>query len=344
VVAIGMGLMGLTSGSQPLTTKKIAVLMFKPRNYGTEWVDRTAVRSAVWTDSASASKFYQEESFGKWTLEGAIERDGDVFGWYSIPFDDDGTCVSPQWRSWARMEAAKEGFDEARYDAVIFVSAATGCAGRAWTSGRNVTVISGFTAPTIMHELGHAFGLPHARAWVCEDASGAKVSISSTCTASEYGDYAVMGATTSFHMNGFQKGALGFLKATNTTDVTASGVYALHSIERGTREAQVLRIPRTSDRDGNIRDYYYLELRQPYGFDAFAPTSPYVNGISIRVAPEYTDRGSPSYLLDTTTPAATGFGDAPLKLGATFTDADRRVNITAMSISGGVAQVRVDFF
>jgi len=330
--------------AQAQTTKRIAVLMFNPRNYGTQWVTESAVRTAVWTGNQSANKYYQEESFGKWNLQGRLRVDGDVFGWYTVPYDNVGTCVRPEWITAAKTMAAAQGFIQTNYDVLIYVSSATGCPGRAWTSGTIVTVVGGFNSPTVEHELGHAFGLAHASSWNCKDTAGAFVTMSASCVATEYGDYAVMGKTTSYHMNNFQKGALGWLTASNTRTVTTNGVYALYPIETATSQAQVLRIPRKIDTSGNVTDYYYLESRQNVGFDNFGATSPYVTGVTIRVAPNYTYKGSKTFLLDATTPGTTGFGDAPLGVGRTFTDSTRRVSITLVSVSNGVAQVRVDFF
>jgi hypothetical protein len=326
------------------TTKKIAVLMFLPQNYGSEWVTEDTARQEVWTSTHSADKFYREESFGKWQLAGSLRPDGDIFGWYTVPYNDTGACVPYQWISAAKTRAAAEGYIESNYDALIYVTKATGCPGRAWTVGKVVTVISGFTAPTVLHELGHAFGLAHASAWICKDATGAKVPISSSCTVNEYGDFAAMGQTTDYHMNNYHKGVLGWLAASNTRDVTTDGLYSLYPIEKATTAVQVLRIPRKYDAYGNISDYYYLELRQTYGFDDFALTSARVTGISIRVAPAYTVSKAHTYLIDTTTPALTGLGDAELKVGGVFNDPTRRVNITLVSILNGLAQVLVDFY
>jgi hypothetical protein len=340
---VTMVLVGATA-AEAATIKKVAVIMFKPQNYGTAWVDRTTVLNTVWGSTNSARAYYEEESYGRWTLQGKLSVSGDVWGWFTVPYSDTGKCVSALWVSDAQAKAAATGFVASNYDSVIFVTTATGCAGRAWTSGKYITIVSGFNAPTVMHELGHSYGLSHASAWMCKDLLGLKVSISSSCTVSEYGDYPVMGATTSYHMNNFQKGALGFLVASNTKDVTTTGVYNLYPTETLTSNVQVLRIPRKYDSYGTVLDYYYLEFRKTFGFDKFSLTSPYVTGVSIRVAPGYTVKGSRSYLIDATTPALTGFSDAPLGLAGTFTDPTRRVSITLLSILNGAAQVSVAFF
>lgn len=337
-------LTSIASSAHAAINKRVAVLMFLPQNYGTEWIDEATVRSVVWTASTSADEFYREESFGKWALTGAVRSDGDIYGWYTVPYNDTGDCIPFAWVQAAKSYAAAQGFVESNYDAFIYVTKATGCPGRAWTTGRVITVLSGFNAPTVQHELGHAFGLLHASAWLCKDAAGVKVTISSTCTISEYGDFATMGQTTDYHMNAFQKGALGFFAASNTKDVTTDGVYSLYPIEKPTTLAQTIRIPRKYDIFGKPLDYYYLELRQTFGFDDFAATSSRVNGISIRVAPAYTSPRSRSYLLDATTPALTGFNDAEIKVGGVFNDPTRRVTITLVSLIGGVAVVAVDFY
>jgi hypothetical protein len=330
--------------AQAQTTKRIAVLMFKPQNYGTQWITESAVRSVLWTGAKSANSYYQEASFGKWKLQGRLRVDGDVFGWYTLPYNDTGNCLGFTWATTAKTMAAAQGFVDTNYDVVVYVTKATGCPGRAWTSGRTITVLSGFDSETLAHELGHAFGLAHASNWACTNNSGVKVSISTTCGVNEYGDYAVMGKTTDRHLNNFQKGALGFFDASNTKTVTTTGVYSLYPTETKTSLVQVLRIPRKYDASGKVLDFYYLEFRQQYGFDDFSDSSPYINGVSIRVAPEYTTYKAHSYLIDATTPALTTFSDAPLKVGATFTDTTRKVSVTLLSINGGVAQVRVDFF
>jgi hypothetical protein len=341
---IAVSLFGSVRAAEAVTNKRIAVLMFVPQNL-TPWVDAATVRNVVWTGGGSSNAFYKEESFGKWALTGTLDAtNGDVFGWYTVPYSDIGKCISATWISSAKASAAKQGFVETNYDALIYVSRATGCPGRAWTSGKVVTVVNGFNAPTVSHELGHAFGLAHASAWLCKDALGVKVPISTSCGVDEYGDFAVMGSTTSYHMNNFHKGALGWLAASNTKDVTADGVYALYSIEKATTYAQVLRIVRKTDLTGNPLDYFYLEFRQTYGFDNFTLTNPKVTGISIRVAPSYSYKSSHTYLLDATTPALTNFSDAQLLIGGTFNDPTRRVNITLLSIVGGAAQVLVDFY
>jgi hypothetical protein len=322
-------------------SKRVAVILFKLQNYGTEWIAPDAARSVVWTSTTSVNAYYKEESFGKWEVTGKLRTDGDVFGWYTIPYDNTGTCAMTTWQSVARTAAAKDGFVASNYNAVVYVTTATGCPGRAWTSGSSVVVISGFNTATVAHELGHAFGLNHASAWGCKDALGVLVTISSTCNIWEYGDFALMGATTTFHMNAYHKGALGFFAASNTVDAKTSGIYTIYPLEQATANAQTVRIPRTYDYYGNVKDYYYLEYRQPFGFDKFAATDPRVMGVLIHVANPYNVKGR-SFLLDATTPSLTNFADAALGVGRTFIDTTRKVSVTVLGV-GAVATVQVTY-
>jgi hypothetical protein len=144
-------------------------------------------------------------------------------------------------------------------------------------------------------------------------------------------------------MNGYDKGVLGMLAASNTSTVTASGVYDLYPIEQPTPNVQVLRIPRTFDITGAPLDFYYLEYRRPFGFDTFAATDPRVNGVLVRVAGTYGTRGTRSFLLDATTPATTGFQDAAVAAGQTFYDEARHIAVKVLSVGPTAASVQIDY-
>ena len=95
----------------------------------------------------------------------------------------------------------------------------------------------------------------------------------------------------------------------------------------------MVRVPR-----GNGQ-YYYLEYRQPYGsyFDNFSSTDPAVNGVTLRLAPDYPTI-TQSLLLDAT-PATMTFADAPLAVGKSVTDPDASITFTTVSVSSTTATV-----
>jgi hypothetical protein len=95
-----------------------------------------------------------------------------------------------------------------------------------------------------------------------------------------------------------------------------------------------VRIPSTSE-------YYYVEYRQPFGFDYFSATSAVANGVLIHRATDYTTLVR-TQLIDNV-PTTTTFDDAALAVGRTFTDAAASISITLVSRTATAAVVRVAF-
>jgi hypothetical protein len=154
-----------------------------------------------------------------------------------------------------------------------------------------------------------------------------RVTFSSTCTRSEYGDpFSVLGTSRNerqFH--GYQKGRVGWLPAGSSVDVTASGTYTLSSVsERPGTGPQVLRVLRPKAKRNDPDSYYYVELRTASGtFDGATfwddlLNVPAVDGVYVRIAPDYW-RNAVSDLLDMA-PGTPEFTDAALREGQTFTD------------------------
>jgi len=214
-----------------------------------------------------------------------------------------------------------------------------GSPGSSWVNGSYATRVVG-------HELGHNFTLQHSSSYSCTDAVGQRVPISTTCTASEYGDpFDIMGGSVN-HINNYQKGRLGgpgVLDPVNTQDVTVNGLYTIAPLEWASNGVQALRVPREVDSTGKVLKYYYLEFRQPYGtaFDNFSATASVVNGVSIRLAPPYATSARP--LLIDTTPTTSGFTDAALTIDKTFEDPIKGITITTKSVSASGAAVDVKF-
>jgi hypothetical protein len=144
-----------------------------------------------------------------------------------------------------------------------------------------------------------------------------------------------MGGSTN-HFNNFHKGMAGWLGPSNTEDVTADGIYTVFPIGAASSGVQSLRIARDTG------TFNYLEYRRPTGyFDNFSLTSPVVNGVTIRLAPDYPFY-SQSLLLDLN-PATTTFGDAPLPVGFRFDDPISGVGVTTLAVDSLQATVQVQF-
>ena len=329
-----------TANIQSIGLKKVAVILINFRNDTTEPWTVADIRNNVFTGVTSVNNYFQEVSSGATSLEGKVSSSGDIFGFYTIPYDNTG-CSYSTWGDSGHAAAIADGNDLSGYDHIIYGWANTpDCwwSGMGQIHGSLIWIDGAFNPAVTSHELGHNFGEFHASSYTCTDSEGGRVPISSSCSASEYGDpFSVMGvAYDQRHVHNFNKGNLGYLSTADTITAAVDGDYTLKSSEQLLAdETQIIRVPRL---DGT---YYYLEYRRPYGayFDAFDTTDPVVNGITIRIAPDF-DVLSNSKLIDNT-PATASFDDAALGVGNTFTDSSTGIAVTTLSTSSTEATVRI---
>lgn len=160
-------------------------------------------------------------------------------------------------------------------------------------------------------------------------------------------------------MNAWQKSYQGWLSACNGVKVTSTGTFNLVPFEEQCNGVQFLQIQAPKARSfmrpaagggGATTEnlaYYYVELRTPNDFDgtlgnrtALAPT------VLIHVADNLrtrTQAGDYTFLLDMTptTTGRTGFSDAGLGVGQTFTDPVGGVSIMVQSLSATGATIVV---
>mgnify|MGYP001558620979 FL=1 len=324
------------------TVKKVGVILFNFQNYMTQPLTPTQAKGIVFTNSNSVKSYYLENSFGQLILEGKYDANGDVFGWYTIPYDNVG-CQYLTWFQAANAAANAAGVDLTGYNNLIYAFPSMGgCTfGGGGFLGGQISFVTNaalnFNVFIVGHELGHNFGAHHANSYLCTDSAGLPVPISNSCTSWEYGDpFDIMGGSIR-HMNNFHKGQLSTFNALqpiNTLTVTANGIYTIAPIEQASAGVQAIRIPRGSS-------YYYLEYRQPYGYDNFPSSAPVVNGVSIRIAPPYPVI-TQSNLIDTI-PSTTTRDDAPLLPGPTFYDPIYGITIRTLSVSPTSATVDIAF-
>jgi M6 family metalloprotease-like protein len=228
--------------------------------------------------------FFAEASFNQASMI------TDVYGWWTLPFDTS-RCSDPDQHlvsSEILQAAANRGVDLDPYDHLVFVFNDTfgvwcsngagtvspnsqGKVWRTWNNGAGVAE-SAFDGPkgiqATIHELGHNLGLWHANRLDCTLGP-----LDGDCTTVGYGDfYDTMGAgSATSHFNAFHKERLGWISPDDTSTnhiytVAHSGIYTLspYAADGGTK---ALRIRRGPNADGGV-DYFYLDYRQPVGWDA----------------------------------------------------------------------------
>ena len=325
---------------QPLiaaSPKRVAVVLFNFSNDTTQPIDAAKAKELVFSGAASSNAYYKEVSFGARSLVGTRDATGDVFGWYTLAQTNAG-CAYQDWGTAARAKAQAAGVDLTGYDHVVhYFPRTSSCqfSGVGQLPGK-YNWINASGSQTIAHELGHNFGVHHASSYRCVN-DNVPVPIGGTCTANEYGDpFDVMGSSYR-HLNGYHKEKLGFLEAANILTVTAAGSFDLAPLEQKAAGAQLLRfpIPGTSD-------VYYVEYRQPFGFDSFRVTDPVANGVLIHRITVPTRSVLQTKLIDNV-PATTSFTDAALAVGKTFTDSAASVSFTLAARSATSATVQVSF-
>lgn len=327
--------------------RKVAVLLVKFADDPAVPWSPDVTREKVFTGTASADVFFQEESRGVISLAGkANPEEGDVFGWFTVNSSGSG-CSQNTWANEALVRASEAGISLTGYNHIVYAyTHRSGCFwnGMATLGGNSGSVhLNGdVSLRTIAHELGHNFSFYHAGSMSCTR-GGVSVQISESCSVNPYGDpFDAMGNIAARHNNGWNLAKIGMLAAANVVTVTEDGNYASRAALSLDPAPTILRIPRTTDQAGSATSWYYLEVRQQGGvFENVDDAS--MHGVSIRVAPitEFAGTGfETETLLIDANPSTPTFADAPLQVGNTFYDG--KVRIKTLTAGGGAASVSVE--
>ncbi len=306
--------------------QSVLMIMFNFANdRRTPWT-KAAAEQVLLTNPTSVAAYYSDVSNGELTITGTVTD------WIELDATN-ASCGSNYgtWASEANAKATANGHTLGAYDWIVynFPSLSCGWSGLAYLGWSGAWINGSPTLRTIAHELGHNFNVHHASSLNCTSA-GVRVTYSTSCTASEYGDPAsVMGASTRMH-HARHQALLGYTMPTQ--QVSTSGTYTIAPME-GAGSPRLLKIALGTNVD------LWLEYRQPTArFDNWISTDPFVMGVGMRTTASYS---SQSYVLDAT-PGTTTFNDAPLAAGQTFLDPVSGSRITVVSVTSTAATVEIE--
>src|ERR1041385_4377883 len=141
--------------------QKVLVLLVNFQDKATQPWTATQVQDVVFNQ---VNNFYKESSYQQTWLT------GDVFGWYTLPISS-ATCDQNSIATYAKQAATAAGVNLAAYNRYVYAFPSISCGWIGWgTYGGNPSQawIDGvFTLKNVGHELGHNFGLYHARYLDC---------------------------------------------------------------------------------------------------------------------------------------------------------------------------------
>jgi hypothetical protein len=311
-------------------SQKIAVLLVSLPGAVNDF-NPNEIRTALFgTTGRSTQTYWDEASFGKFSVTGALRTDGDVFGPYAIS----GDCSYNNVVNASAQAAQNAGVDLSVYDHVIRYTPrdVSSCAGggEGDQPGKN-SIIYGLALNYFWeyaaHEVGHNFGCGHAASYD-NCALGA---FEGSCEHSEYGDETdVMGSRNGHYMS-YYKDALGWLDAANKTVVTSSRQVRLFPIEQPAAGLQSVLVPRGDD------SQFHLEFRQPVGYDSFLEAN-LTNGVLLRYLPS--GRRTLPHIIDFG--SNTGARDAALRPGTTFTDQNKQIKVLSVSAASALVEIVID--
>ncbi|CAE6938505.1 Gametolysin peptidase M11 [Vibrio sp. B1FIG11] len=290
--------------------------------------------------------FGQVNDFYKENSDNQVWLTGDVVGYYTLPMNT--TCDTWAIHTTAEDVALDNGVSFGDYARILYVfpeNSSCGWTGKGTVGGNPSKAYANgsLTLRTVGHELGHNFGLHHAKDLDC----GSDI-IGERCASAEYGDALdIMGMSgITGHFNAFSKELLGWITtgSGNVLSVEAEGSYLLEPVETPRNGgAKGLKIRRGTDDVTGKPLWYYLEYRQAIGFDSFVEgKSGITGGVIFHLATE--DDPQSNLMLDMIPNSGLrDLDDSALLVGQTYSDVQAGITITTEWADGNAASVRVTF-
>lgn len=349
---------------------KTAVILFNYLNDHDEPLTPTEARDWVFTrqlDIAqiwmnSAKTWYREASNNRINLVGQnLNEDGDVYGYVTLPIYTPGCDGALINETDTILTAA--GLEENDYDAFVLVFPGRRTCSGYFAYGKFafvphfVDTIFPLENRPFIHELGHVLGLFHANHYRCYDALGQATPLSGACERWNYEDvYDVMGgfyrpnSKPTFHFNSFNKEQLGIIDPAQIQTATLGGSYTIVPQQPAGSGFRSLRVPKKYN--GTVlQDYWYFELRQPYGLfdqDYTDSRGSFVNfhgGLLARIAPDFYNGYAEQLLIDPSpSPTAPSTQISGMPVGFILDDQAEGIRMTPTTVTATSATVNVSFY
>lgn len=321
VALLGSGFLAFGAAQAPAAPTQVRVLVVK-----VTWGPQPFTDADVDTAMQGVEQFYATASFGKVALSYTQTP------WLDVMLGPMSCADEP-----AQLPslAVSAGWNPATYDRVVYlipVGDATGCLNSAFETTVGV-IIDGdlLLVGTVIHELGHSFGMGHAGLLTCWYVQTRRL-----CSADPYGDMAdVMGGGGGSNLvactgdfGALQKARAGWL---TRTYIAKPGIYRLAPLEVASTLPQALVIR------GSTYEYW-IDTRQPVGNDARL-SGPATTGFAVhRIAEDPLAPGADPLMAEYLVPNAhsSSYYTAP---GKTFT-LPGVFTLTALSRTHGVMSIR----
>jgi|GEM_PF-5255231 len=262
--------------------------------------------------------FYYDNSYGKTTLKFTVTptlRMPETAVFYGNIMD------SADIIRHAREAARAAGYETKDYELeiVAFKTPKGDHGGVAGIGHKGMRLKNNFASAVTVHELGHNFGLPHAKGWKTNDGS-----VIGPGQVVDFGDphdwMGGGGGRATHHLSVPMKAKLGWIND-KVEDVKTSGIYRIYAHDLpnapGLRGLKIKR---------NYQHIYWVEFRQ-----LIQDVPALMNGV--RLVRSYTTNNEVD-VLDTTPDSPHSFRDAALLIGRTYTDEEYDIHITPIRKGG----------
>jgi hypothetical protein len=294
-------------------------------------LDLADIDRQFFTDRASVSAFYAENSYGHLNITGR------VYG----PFAHSMTTCDQAALDALAAAVRPNITDACDQYAYVMVPMLPGC----WRSfptigtpsqpGRDTWYNGTLGCVETVQELGRSFGLGHSSSIVC---TGGSLNDALTgCVHSEYGDRDDAMGSGCRHLNVWHKQHQGWFDTASAIKVTSSGTHFLYPIEAPVDGVRSIQVPfpgcRLRPFQDSLLSSYYLEYRTSVGFDTGMEPQ-----VMMRVAPDPSQTSnSKTWVVPVSSLTQRGLG-----LNESFTDPVGGVTISATAIDADKATIQID--